>query len=294
MPVEKVVYYSPTRSDSPLASPPNTPPKGHRPSFSKGINWLSRGSGSTHKPIRISEPKFTNSLEILYIPRSGVLGSGATVVKTPHDALCVPLTEEEEGFEIKSEHADIENGGDECKRLPSPPHSSALPPVPQEASDSLTNIKKASTSSLPIIARSSLKSSKSSKSSLSAHEAPLPIDITASVTAPPFYPILVGPSPTSSVDPSKIIVSLETATSTQRTTMTTLTSKPSHISLYLNSLLHKVDPDFTSVYSQASGASTPQDASFNSIFHQHLASSGLLSQASELAIHVFLDRPSAP
>lgn len=338
MPAEQVDYYSPTRSDTPLASPPKTPPKGHRPSFSKGINWLSRGSGSSgssvphgspHKPIRISEPKFTNSLEILHAPRSGALGSGATVVKTPHEALCVQLTEEEEAFDIKSEHGDIENGEDECVRLPSPPHSPALPPLPQEDSDSLSELsvfKKASTSSLPIIApvassskhasqwgqdtlrhglkaaagkslshhtQGSLKSRKSSGSSLSIPEVPLPADVTASVVAPPFDPILVGPSPTTSIDPSKIIVSVETATSTQRTTMTTLTSRPSHLSLYLNSLLSKADPDAASVYSQASEVSTPHDTSFNSIFHQHLTSSGLLSQASS-AIHVFLDRPSAP
>lgn len=329
MPVDKVDFYSPYLSDCPPAFPPKTPPKGHghKPSFSKGINWLSRGSGSTHKPIRISEPKFTSSLEILHAPRSGVLGTGATVVKTPYDALRVPPTEEEEASEIKFEHSGIENGENEGKRLPPSPNSPALPIIPQEASDAISDPKKASTSSLPIIAHvtssskqtsqwkqdtprhgpkaaagsnffyhmhSSLKSgSKSSGSSLSVHEVPLPIDVTASVTAPPFDPILVGPSPTSSMDPSKIIVSLETATFTQRTTMTTLTSRPSHLSFYLNSLLRKVDPDSASVYSKGSGASTPQDISFNSIFHQHLASSGLLPQASS-AIHVFLDRPSAP
>jgi hypothetical protein len=41
-----------------------------------------------------------------------------------------------------------------------------------------------------------------------------------------------------------------------------------------------------------SEVSTP-DGSFNSIFHQHLASSGLLQTGSS-SIHVFLDRPSAP
>ena len=328
MPVDQVDYFSPTRSATPLASPPKTPPKGHRPSFSKGINWLSRGSGtsvshgSIHKPIRISEPMFANSLEIPHPPRSGVLGSGATVVKTPHDALCIPLTEEEEIFEIKSEHSDIENGGNEFGRLPSPPHSPALSPTLHKASHSLSDLsvfKKTSTSSLPIITpvtsgskhasqwehdtlrhgskagashhtHGSLKNRKCSGSSFSVREVTPPIDVTVSVTAPPFDPILVGPSPSSSMDPSKIIVSLETATSTHRTTMATLTSRPSHLSLYLNSL-HKADTDTASVYS--SEASTPQDASFTSIFHQHLASSGLLPQASS-AVHVFLDRPSAP
>jgi hypothetical protein len=49
-----------------------------------------------------------------------------------------------------------------------------------------------------------------------------------------------------------------------------------------------------SLYSNASDISElPDNNSFNAMFHDHLASSGFISQ-STMNIHIFLDRPSAP
>jgi hypothetical protein len=60
------------------------------------------------------------------------------------------------------------------------------------------------------------------------------------------------------------------------------------------SLIPTSDGNAASAHSHISEASTPDaEGSFNSIFHQHLVSSGLLSQAPS-SIHIFLDRPSAP
>ncbi|KAH9853490.1 hypothetical protein C2E23DRAFT_859066 [Lenzites betulinus] len=105
----------------------------------------------------------------------------------------------------------------------------------------------------------------------------------------PFDAILVSPVPNSTLEPSKIIVSLETSTATHRTTMATLVSRPSHLASFLLGLFPSADSDARSVYSTNSDV----ESSFNSIFHHHLASSGVLTHASS-NLHIFLDRPSAP
>lgn len=106
--------------------------------------------------------------------------------------------------------------------------------------------------------------------------------------------ILVSSVPSSAIDRSKIIVSLETDTKTYRTTLNTLTSRPSFLSAYLNTLLRpRRDSDAESVYSHLSDVPSTPDDTFNSIFHNHLTSSGLLPQSSS-SMHIFLDRPSAP
>ena len=108
---------------------------------------------------------------------------------------------------------------------------------------------------------------------------------------PAFEPILVSSIPNHPIDPTKVIVSLETSTTTHRTTLKTLMSRPSHVATYLKSIIpsKERESDEVSVDSQASEA----NSSFNSIFHNHLTSSGLLPQGST-SIHIFLDRPSAP
>ena len=71
--------------------------------------------------------------------------------------------------------------------------------------------------------------------------------------------------------------------------MSTLISRPSHLASYLLGLFPSAESDAQSVYSTTSEV----DSSFNSIFNHHLASTGILSQAST-NLHIFLDRPSAP
>jgi hypothetical protein len=114
---------------------------------------------------------------------------------------------------------------------------------------------------------------------------------------PPFDPILLSSVPASAIHSSKIIVTLETSTESYRSTLSTLTSRQSLLSEYFTSLFdsassaHQRDTEVSSVYSQSSDLQDNLDP-FNSIFHNHLAASGLLSQPSY--IHIFLDRPSAP
>jgi hypothetical protein len=149
-------------------SPPKTPspPRGHRhlPSISKPMTWLARTSSSDtnhhhkrnastptiHSPIQISEPKFANHASLLMLNpvRSGTLGSGATVVRTPQEALAgsgVQFGEEEVLEDIQEEGAQEQNAicsDDEdlyvqehkSRELPSPPDSPPLPQVPSRNS----------------------------------------------------------------------------------------------------------------------------------------------------------------
>lgn len=279
--------------------------KGHKPSLSKSMAWLGRGSAqyAPSKPIQISEPKLMNAFDILHSPRSGALGTGATVVKTPQDALSAQFYEEEEECETNSDNVEVEVY---LEKVPSAPRSPDLPPIPLEQNEpelpllEEQAIPTAPTQSTPLAPvastfpsfRPSLNIRSSGIQDYSPPVPPFPANITASQVPPPFEPIIVGAPPTSAIDPSKIIVALETSTSTHRTTLKTLTSRSSHLSTYLRSIVSRLDEDTTSVRSHVSDVSTP-DGSFNSIFHQHLASSGLLSQSSS-NIQIFLDRPSAP
>jgi hypothetical protein len=304
MSAEQALQY---RSKSPLASPPKSPPhRGHRPSLSKGMSWLSRGSGHSSvqhppsKPIRISEPQFTNVFEILHAPRSGTLGSGATIVKTPQEALSTQLLEEEENeHEAAVEHARSEGyQKGEHRKLPSVSKSSDLPPIPQEKAEKESSVSQKPAVPAPIASTSTtlrplLKDGSPGTSECSSLTSYLPANITSPPELPLFDPILVSPVPTGAIDPFKMIVSLETGTSTHRTTLTTLASRPSHLATYLTSLLSKPDSDIISVQSHTSEMPSTPDSSFNSIFQHHLVSTGLLTQTSS-SIHVFLDRPSAP
>lgn len=82
----------------PSSSPPSLPssPGAKRPSLTTTMHWLSRSTNSppssftvphaAAKPVRISEPKFVRGMDAL-TQRNGVLGTGATVVRTPDEAL---------------------------------------------------------------------------------------------------------------------------------------------------------------------------------------------------------------
>ena len=277
--------------------------KGHKSSLSERIAWLGRGSAQyvPSKPLRISEPKLMNAFDILHSPRSGALGSGALVVKTPQDALSAQFCDEEEEYEINSEVEEVES-----RRLPSTPASPDLPPIPVEqiesdrplvveqadSTDPANSLPLSSDIITPATLRPSLQNRSSDHSDDPPPVPPLPANITSAPIPPPFDPILVSAPFTGAIDPSKVIVALETGTFTHRTTLKTLTSRPSHLSTYLMSLLSRSDEETTSIHSHKSEVST-SDVSFNTIFQRHLASSGLLPQASS-SIHLFLDRPSAP
>lgn len=299
------------------ASPPKTPPRGHRPSISNPMHWLSRSSTqcsspyAPSKPSRISEPKLLRSIELLAQPRSGVLGAGATVVRTPDDALretsvrliCTDSQSfTSEGALFRTSIASDRQSMQEM----SPPSSPPLPPLPLAQDEECDFLKAEPEVSKqparptrtppppPVTDHSrspSLRSSLKSKAILSGEDVsqvpPLPVNIPASPLPPPFHPILVSDVPTGAVDRSKIIVTLETCTMTCRTTLETLHSRPSHLSTYLASLFSK-SPRASVASSVYSSESDDMSA-----YRHHLASQGLLPQAS-FTIHIFLDRPSVP
>ncbi|KAG8749392.1 hypothetical protein FRC12_013436 [Ceratobasidium sp. 428] len=102
----------------------------------------------------------------------------------------------------------------------------------------------------------------------------------------PFHPVLLSGVPTHPIPPSQVVVTLETSTLSQRTTVATLTSRPSRLASYLQALVPSASKEVPST-----------DASFSSLFAAHLAQAGLVPQAQGShsgLIHIFLDRPSAP
>ncbi|EPQ59426.1 hypothetical protein GLOTRDRAFT_91023 [Gloeophyllum trabeum ATCC 11539] len=337
---------SPSRrpTKSPV-TPPKTPPRIRRPSIAalpNPMNWLARSSssnstpqaapyGTSVKPIRISEPKLNNSLELWAGPRSGTLGSGATVVRTPQEALIGSSARVSYGSRsssdvdslgkkkrVKSSESidELYENAEEAKEspeLPSPPESPPLPPLPLFAATKSTpelplrSSPAASSTSLPPPpptrpppsppTRPALKNCRTSSSPPnSAYFPPVPVvpaHLATPSPQPAFEAILVSAVPSAVIDPTKVIVTLETNTVTYRTSYNTLVSQSSHLASYLKSLMSKggeedEEDDGQSMRSFASEA----ESSFNSIFHHHLASSGLLSQSTS-NIHVFLDRPSA-
>ncbi|KAH7343269.1 hypothetical protein B0J17DRAFT_641663 [Rhizoctonia solani] len=103
---------------------------------------------------------------------------------------------------------------------------------------------------------------------------------------PPFHPILLSTVPTRPTPPAQIIVTLETSTLTQRTTVATLTARPSRLSTYLQALVPI-----------AGGREASTDPTFSTLFAAHLAQAGIVPQLQSSQngpIHIFLDRPSAP
>ncbi|KAG6811310.1 hypothetical protein H0H92_008022 [Tricholoma furcatifolium] len=312
-----ISYTDPQPTLSPV-SPPATPARGRRPSLSNTMHWLSRNSSqapaapySPAKPKRISEPKLIRSIELISQPRSGGLGSGATIVRTPDDALretgvrltydgkadtgCpTPCPSPESRSSIASEKASRPTFS------PSPtasiagqlsPLSPPLPPLPiSEDPDYLDAAKpprptRAPPSAPPVSLRSSLKARPVQQTDSMATVPPLPAHLSTSPLPPPFQPILVSEVPSGPLDPSKIIVTLETSTATHKTTLATLKSRPSHLSAYLSSLFPpNRDSVASSVYSHAS-----EDMS---AYRHHLTSQGLLQ--SSFGVHIFLDRSSTP
>ncbi|KAG8218852.1 hypothetical protein J3R82DRAFT_4531 [Butyriboletus roseoflavus] len=314
-------FSSPELRVSPLA----TQPRGHKHTLSKKMSWLSRSSSSTSnrsipqahaapKPTRISEPKFGNSLEQFTFHRSGPLGSGATIVRTPQEA----LSGSSRAFKLMSEEQEVQ--GDtvlhntekhESRLLPPLPSSPPLPPLPDMPDAEGEGRLSVSSTRVPLSdhvmhpppsdSPSPPAQRSSSRPTLLPHphsRAPsrstptLPADADPIPPPPPFEAILISSIPDGAIDPSKLIVTLETCTTTYRTSLRSLVSRPSHLSRYVTSLLSP-GSETASLYSNASEISLSQHSNwFNSLFRDHLASSGCLPQSS--SIHIFLDRPSAP
>ncbi|EKM59237.1 uncharacterized protein PHACADRAFT_249537 [Phanerochaete carnosa HHB-10118-sp] len=244
--------------------------------------------------------------------RSGTLGAGATVVRTPQEALAGPrLAEDAEDREDESDIEALEDDGDDASTYShSMPNSPPLPPIPDDGESesdsptpSTTSIPSRPTRPVPPPPVSDVDSVTSISSTPSLRRPALkvldsfppvpalPANLPSSPPQPPFEPILLSPPPAGNIDPAKVIVSLETSTTTLKATMKTLMSRPSVLASYLQTL--QPPPDSAVEPETPVSRLSEAEGSFSTIFHRHLASSGLLLPNSSF-LHIFLDRPSAP
>ncbi|KIJ56805.1 hypothetical protein M422DRAFT_238404 [Sphaerobolus stellatus SS14] len=338
-----------TKSSSPSSRPksPSTSPRRIRgPSISmpKPMSWLSKTSPGTHgspsghshtssisSVINISEPKLVQEMFGSTGPkrhspgRYGVLGAGATVVRTPQDALTrmLPYPSAEPPETVKDDDASSYEE-DEPQSPPLPPlplTSISSPNLPllselgellesgRDMSSPTTNTKPLRTRpSTPVTSpntRPALKSLSTSPASLPAVPA-LPLNVSPTPPQPDFSPILLSSIPDMLLDLSTLMVTVETTSSTFRTTYSTLTSRPSYLAAYLESLARSAHEkeksrfrdslveDDESFFEEDDGHRLGEpDTPFASLFSAHLASVGLLPQSAGM-INIFLDRPSAP
>lgn len=328
MPSTHSLSYQPLIIPSQSPVSPSPPSHSRRPSTASTMpNWLSRSPtpGSqvhflTSKPSKVAE-KLVRTIDIVSGARTGALGLGATVVRTPDEALrdtgvrinyavqnqsTLARSSSEKQHKkdekpLRSKH----KRGPSKQALLSPPTSPPLPPLPLPEEDEEKLLEGETiietprpTRSLPdlhrsLSKRSSLKLPKAlsiSHSNSSSEEPPsvppVPAHIAAANQPPPFSPILVSEPSSMIVNRNKVIVTLETCTQTFRTTLPTLTSRPSHLAKFLTSLYCLPTPSsaISSVYSSES-----EDMA---LYRQHLTSQGLVPLSSN--VHLFLDRPSAP
>ena len=184
--------------------------------------------------------------------RTGEL-SGAVVVRTPDDAL--KDTNVRVGFEPQPTD-DVQ---------PHKPRRPAPSPVPSSAPSSCTPSTPAEHPTIP----------------------PDPSLIPLPVPVPFFSPILVSPPPAPVPDLASTIVTIETCTTTYKSTLATLCSRPSVLADYLISLARPRTSTGSSIYSSES---TDLEA-----YRNRLVAQGLLSPTScSASFHIFLDRPSPP
>ena len=288
--------------------------------------------------MHISEPKlvndvFTSTGGPTYIhSRYGPLGTGATVVRTPQDALARAMLNQAQPYPSHdppgaTDDDDVSSYEGEDEPEPASPGSPPLPPLPF-ASKSSPNLPVLSEMGELIhmhghgrVTRSPTRTKPTRPCPAppaSAARPPLiklpaslsavptrPLHVTPAPPQPPFTPILLSPIPDVLFDLSSLIVTLDTSTCSLRTTFTTLTSRPSHLAHYLQVLARSahereqkkfrdtlVEEDEDFADEDGHDLSSPSTP-FASLFAAHLTSAGLLPQSGGM-IHLFLDRPSAP
>ncbi|GJJ07560.1 hypothetical protein Clacol_001762 [Clathrus columnatus] len=312
-----------------------------RPSISmvKQMSWLTRTSSHNHghstslsSPIVISEPKLVHdiftatgsSTPVSSTPtRYGSLGTGATIVRTPKDALLLSMRNQAQNSppqENPGVVADSDSSSLEENEPPSPT-SPPLPPLPSSftsrSTPELINLTESaeqyhrgiSMSPVPprpsrtipptpeLTRAGSVKSVLPRKGLESIPECP---------PQPVFAPILISSLPDVLLDLPTLMVTLDTSTSSLRTTYSTLTSRPSHLSKYLSSIVRSVqerekhkfrdtllEADEEGLENEDAHSLAPPDTPFASLFAAHLNSVGLVPQSAG-SIQLFLDRPSAP
>ncbi len=248
------------------------------PSFSTPMHWLSRSSSSVseskthHKPSR--------SIELLS-PRSGALGSGATVVRTPDDAL------KDSGVRLPP-HPEEKPGS------PASLAGRTLPPLPSDLDsdddgERVDEYRASSSQDVRLPPQYPKRAPPPCPIDLSTTRAPFRTSSPVQVPSPPFRVLLVSAPPNSTVDRSKVLVTLETCTTTFRTTLDTLLAQPSYLSEYLLSLFPP--PRNMSCSSSIYSTGSEGEHEMQETYRNHLISQGLLSK-SPFNLHLFLDRPS--
>lgn len=285
--------HSHSRSQSDI---PASPSKHRgRPSISSSISWLSRASTPNILPrnpagsaLKISDPKLVHDLDAFtqVPPRMTPLGHGAVVVGTPQDAL-VRSFAAQQSLPEEIEESDIYMQLDPAPPSPREEEPSSAPAQQHRFSPLLSR---------PVNLRTSHSSGNSSRRhSLSTPPSPassrdfqpppvraIPDEILGPI--PPFNAVLLAPMPDGQPDLAQTVIKIETATQTHKTTLATLTSKPSHLSRYLLALLsHQSE--------STSAPNSPFSPHFSALFRDPATSAALASQQIP---HIFLDRPSSP
>ena len=279
-------------------------PKSRSPSISHTMQWLSRGY-SPSKPTRVAEPKLVRSVDVLLASsRTGILGEGAIVVRTPEEAL------KDTRVRLSPSSADTSNARLVRSKKPSKKHdvyfsslqSPPLPPLPLPGDEETQFLSGSEDHPPPPTRAAPLPPSEypeecSAGGTLaqapiagqiisrpcSEEELAIPpilFGVRSTSPPPPFRPILLSEPPTGHVDAHNTIVALETSTETYKTSLSTLLSQPSLLSDYVRSLLprSRSRSDASSVYSTDSDNSDGQVKSYSP----------------PCRINIFLDRPSAP
>lgn len=312
-----------------ISCPESLTPSSRKPrksSISNSMHWLARTSSSpatsyaAPKPVRISEPKPVRSIDILSSPRTGTtLGSGAIVVRTPDEALRetgVRVTYEKDSKEehpVKTVDDKITCNPQQRQQQPlpstdeplSPPTSPPLPPLPlpNTAGEIVPSPESVKTSPprptrapplIPAYQQPSRRPSLKPKLSQVSQDAPavpeVPPHFVAFTQPPPFSAILISDPP--SVDLSTTIVTLETCTTTYRTTIKTINSRSSHLSDFISSLYEQCEPESEPELKSAASSLYSMTSDDMTAYHRHLTSQGLFPRSA--TIHIFLDRPSGP
>ncbi|KAF8745928.1 hypothetical protein AX14_004232 [Amanita brunnescens Koide BX004] len=257
------------------------------------MQWLSRGNSPSK--TRVAEPKLVSS-------RTGILGEGAIVVRTPEEAL------RDTRVRLSPSSAEASNARPVRTKKPSKKHdiyfsslqSPPLPPLPVPGEEETQFLSGSEDHPPPPTRAAPLPPSEypeecSAVGTLaqpitgqiisrpcSEEELAIPpilFGVRSTSPPPPFRPILLSEPPTGNVDVHNTIVALETSTETYKTSLSTLLSQPSLLSDYVRSLLprSRSRSDASSVYSTDSDNSG-QDRSYSP----------------PCRINIFLDRPSAP
>ncbi|KAF9652166.1 hypothetical protein BDM02DRAFT_197686 [Thelephora ganbajun] len=292
--------------------------KSKQSSLSGTMSWLS-GNKTTKAPytaasppLRISEPKLNDVFGRVEQAPS------VTIVRTPQEALTFLQKDKEKVREDSFEYIDPRPKRSPTQRsqtdgyfsrnpCPSPPTSPPLPPLPDLSrvsprSPSKPVMRPPPQVPLPQVPQPMPSPPRTVKASYSASLneysiGPLVETAPPSPPLPPFDPILLSTIPSLPIDPKKTIITLETSTESFKTTMATLISREDcYFNKYFSKTLMEArknqHSEASSVYSQSSGIEENLD-SINSIFANHISASGLLAPT-PAALHVFLDRPSAP